>query len=114
MGSRYDLVARDVREEIAAVLDEDLPIYTVLVPVFREARVVGRLVENLGRLDWPADKLEVIILAEEEDDDADRHRRQRPTGELHRRDRPGRSTADQAQSLQRRSRTRTRPVPRHL
>lgn len=69
MGSRYDLVARVTREEIAAVRDEDLPIYTVLVPVFREARVVGRLVENLGRLDWPADKLEVIILVEEEDDE---------------------------------------------
>src|SRR5690349_24270494 len=35
------------------------PVYTVLVPVFREARVVGRLVANLGRLDYPADKLEV-------------------------------------------------------
>jgi cellulose synthase/poly-beta-1,6-N-acetylglucosamine synthase-like glycosyltransferase len=37
--------------------------------VFREARIVGRLVENLGRLDYPADKLEVIILVEEEDDE---------------------------------------------
>lgn len=68
-GSRYDLVDRVTPEEIAALRDDELPIYTVLVPVFREARVVGRLVENLGRLDYPADKLEVIILVEEEDDE---------------------------------------------
>lgn len=66
-GSRYDLVARVRPDEIAALSDEELPMYTVLVPVFREARIVGRLVENLGRLDYPTEKLEVIILVEEED-----------------------------------------------
>lgn len=66
-GSRYDLVARVRPDEIAALRDGELPMYTVLVPVFREARIVGRLVENLGRLDYPTDKLEVIILVEEED-----------------------------------------------
>ncbi|CAI9386373.1 hypothetical protein MICABA_00348 [Microbacterium sp. T2.11-28] len=68
-GSRYDLVQHVDAESIAALDDADLPIYTVLVPVFREARIVGRLVENLGRLDYPAEKLEVIILVEEEDDE---------------------------------------------
>lgn len=68
-GSRYDLVARVRKEEIDALGDDDLPMYTVLVPVFREARIVGRLVENLGRLDYPTSKLEVIILVEEEDDE---------------------------------------------
>jgi cellulose synthase/poly-beta-1,6-N-acetylglucosamine synthase-like glycosyltransferase len=66
-GSRYDLVARVGKDEIDALSDDDLPMYTVLVPVFREARIVGRLVENLGRLDYPTSKLEVIILVEEED-----------------------------------------------
>ncbi|KRB38068.1 glycosyltransferase [Microbacterium sp. Root180] len=66
-GSRYDLVAHVRPEEIAALRDDEMPMYTVLVPVFREARIVGRLVENLGRLDYPTDKLEVIILVEEED-----------------------------------------------
>ncbi|GAA3647666.1 glycosyltransferase [Microbacterium marinilacus] len=68
-GARFDLVSRVRPDEIAALSDEELPIYTVLVPVFREARIVGRLVENLGRLDYPADKLEVLILVEEEDDE---------------------------------------------
>ncbi|MDN3494538.1 glycosyltransferase [Planococcus sp. APC 4015] len=68
-GSRYDLVTHVAPDAIAAVRDSDLPVYTVLVPVFREARIVGRLVENLGRLDYPIDKLEVLILVEEEDDE---------------------------------------------
>lgn len=68
-GSRYDLVAHVDPAELAAIDDAVLPMYTVLVPVFREARVVGRLVENLGRIDWPADKLEIVILVEEEDDE---------------------------------------------
>lgn len=66
-GSRFDLVRRVSDDEIRAVRDEDLPIYSVLVPVFREAGVVGRLVANLGRLDYPAHKLEIIVLVEEED-----------------------------------------------
>ncbi|GAA1848001.1 glycosyltransferase [Microbacterium koreense] len=68
-GSRYDLVAHVDAEAIKALDDDDLPMYTVLVPVFREARVVGRLVENLGRIDYPTEKLEVIILVEEDDDE---------------------------------------------
>ena len=68
-GSRYDLVDRVTAEEIASLDDAELPMYTVLVPVFREARVVGRLVENLGRLDYPSDRLEIIILVEEDDDE---------------------------------------------
>lgn len=68
-GSRFDLVEHVSKAEMAALVDEDLPIYTVLVPVFREARIVGRLVENLGRLDYPTEKLEVLILVEEEDDE---------------------------------------------
>lgn len=68
-GSRFDLVARVRPDEVQALRDDELPLYTVLVPVFREARIVGRLVENLGRLDYPAHKLEVLILVEEEDDE---------------------------------------------
>ncbi|CCH78577.1 Glycosyl transferase, group 2 family protein [Nostocoides japonicum T1-X7] len=68
-GSRYDLVERVERAEIEALHDDDLPVYTILVPVFREARVVSRLMDNLGRVDYPTDKLEVIVLVEEEDDE---------------------------------------------
>ena len=66
-GARYDVVERVTRSEVEALTDEELPRYTVLVPVFREANIVGQLVENLGAIDYPAEKLEVLILIEEED-----------------------------------------------
>ncbi|MFD2340713.1 glycosyltransferase family 2 protein [Clavibacter michiganensis subsp. tessellarius] len=66
-GARYDVVDRVTDAEVARLDDADLPVYTVLVPVFREANIVAQLIENLGGLDYPAHKLEVLILIEEED-----------------------------------------------
>ena len=61
--------ARARSEEPTVVLDaqRDLPRYTVLVPVFREANIVAQLIGNLGRLDYPTHLLEVLILVEEDD-----------------------------------------------
>lgn len=49
--------------------DDELPVYTLLVPVFREANIVGKLVDNLDHLDYPKSKLQVLILLEEEDEE---------------------------------------------
>ncbi|NHC44729.1 glycosyltransferase [Motilibacter sp. K478] len=54
--------------EALAVPEAELPAYTVLVPAYREPEVIGQLVGNLGRLDYPRDKLEVLLLLEEDDD----------------------------------------------
>jgi cellulose synthase/poly-beta-1,6-N-acetylglucosamine synthase-like glycosyltransferase len=54
-------------EEVAALDPATLPVYTVLVPVFREANVVADLIENLGGLDYPPEKLEILLLLEEND-----------------------------------------------
>ena len=53
--------------DVAALRDSDLPVYTVLVPVFREANVVADLVQNLAALDYPHDKLQILLLLEEKD-----------------------------------------------
>jgi len=66
-GAKFDVVERISAAEVAALAEADLPRYTVLVPVFREANIVAQLVENLGSIDYPTDKLEVLILIEEED-----------------------------------------------
>ena len=66
-GARYDVVERISRAQVEALVDRDLPRYTVLVPVFREANIVGQLIRDLGGLDYPTEKLEVLILIEEED-----------------------------------------------
>lgn len=68
-GARYDVVERITKAQVHALVDRDLPRYTVLVPVFREANIVGQLIRNLGGLDYPTEKLEVLILIEEEDDE---------------------------------------------
>ncbi|MEV4224573.1 glycosyltransferase [Nonomuraea sp. NPDC049725] len=49
--------------------DDDLPPYTVLVPLHREGRVVPALLRRLAALDYPADRLQVLLLVEEDDED---------------------------------------------
>jgi len=49
--------------------DRDLPRYTVLVPVYREANVIGDLIGNLAGLDYPEEKLEVLVLLESDDEE---------------------------------------------
>ena len=53
----------------ARVPDHELPLYTVLVPVYHEANIVGGLIEHLRRLDYPLEKLEMLLLMEEDDDE---------------------------------------------
>lgn len=47
--------------------DRDLPTYTVLVALYREARVVPRLVAALARFDYPAAKLDLKFVVEADD-----------------------------------------------
>ena len=51
-----------------AVLDYlSLPQYTVLCPLYKEAHVLPQFITAMGKLDWPADRLEVLLLLEEGD-----------------------------------------------
>lgn len=54
-------------EELAAVNEASLPIYTILVPLYREASVLPILLAGLSRLDYPATKLDVKLLLEADD-----------------------------------------------
>jgi cellulose synthase/poly-beta-1,6-N-acetylglucosamine synthase-like glycosyltransferase len=44
-----------------------MPVYTVLVPLFREADMVKDLVAALDRIDWPRDRLDVKLIVEASD-----------------------------------------------
>lgn len=46
---------------------ENLPVYTVLVPLHHEAAMANQLVSNLDRLDWPKSMLDIKFLCEEND-----------------------------------------------
>ncbi|MCP4934620.1 MAG: glycosyltransferase [bacterium] len=49
--------------------DAELPVYTILVPLFCEHRVVGQLIESLLALDYPRDKLDIKLIFEQEDEE---------------------------------------------
>ena len=50
-----------------AVPDADLPVYTVLVPAYQEPQIVARLVSGLAALEYPADKIDLMLLLEQDD-----------------------------------------------
>ncbi len=56
-------------EEALSVPDAELPSYTILLPVYNEASVIIKLIENLAQMDYPADRLEVLLLVEEDDEE---------------------------------------------
>jgi cellulose synthase/poly-beta-1,6-N-acetylglucosamine synthase-like glycosyltransferase len=44
-----------------------LPIISVMVPLFHERDIAGRLVVRLGRLDYPRELLDILLVVEEDD-----------------------------------------------
>ena len=46
------------------IKDDDLPQYSILVPLFREAEVLGDLLASLSRIDYPKSKLEILLIVE--------------------------------------------------
>lgn len=54
-------------EAVAALDDRDLPVYTLLVPLYRETEVLSALVAGISRLDYPKEKFDVKLLLEEDD-----------------------------------------------
>ncbi|OAB37702.1 glycosyl transferase [Paenibacillus macquariensis subsp. defensor] len=67
LGSRTNSQLRFTPEEIAALDEKSLPIYTILVPMYKEAGVIPHLIRNLERLDYPKAKLDVRLLIEDDD-----------------------------------------------
>lgn len=74
--NRVSLVRRSLREDPSitvsepaarSIPDEDLPVYTVLVPAYGEPSVVPGLVRALERLEYPRDRLDVKLLLEADD-----------------------------------------------
>lgn len=57
------------KDETDAISEDALPVYTILVPLYKEAGIVELLTQNIKRLDYPPSKLEVLLLCEEDDDE---------------------------------------------
>ena len=57
------------QEDIDALAEKDLPIYSILCPLYKEAHVVPQFVQAIEKIDWPKEKLDVMLLLEEDDID---------------------------------------------
>jgi len=49
------------------IADADLPVYTVIAALYREAASVAALVASLQQIDWPPEKLDVKLVVEADD-----------------------------------------------
>ncbi len=67
VGARNELQQPIDPSDLAAIDERTLPVYSILVPVYKEPEVVGRLVTALAALDYPKHKLDVIVLLEADD-----------------------------------------------
>lgn len=61
------LMARSLPEPQALPVIAHLPVVSVMVALYRESNIAARLVKRLGRLDYPPELLDVILVVEAED-----------------------------------------------
>ena len=54
-------------EDVSKLRDEELPAYTILVPMYREPEVLPDLVSALKGLDYPRSKLDIKLVLEADD-----------------------------------------------
>lgn len=55
------------KTEIESIDESKLPIYTVLCPLYKEAHIFPQFLEAINKLDYPKDKLDILLLLEEDD-----------------------------------------------
>ena len=53
---------------VIGVPDSQLPSVTIQLPLYNEATVVGRLLDAVGRMDYPRDRLEIQVLDDSSDE----------------------------------------------
>ena len=63
--NKFEIENKDSR--FARMNAQDWPLYTVLVPLKDEAHMVSGLVKTLSKLDYPAERLQIIFITEEDD-----------------------------------------------
>ena len=64
-GSRRSVRVSD--KDLKELDEESLPIYTILIPIYHEAKILSHIIENVYKIDYPHEKLDVKILMEEKD-----------------------------------------------
>lgn len=55
------------QHELETLSDSELPTYSILCPLYKEARVLPQFVAAMTALDYPVDKLDIMLLLEADD-----------------------------------------------
>ena len=66
-GGRSADIDEAIAVEARALRTEELPVFTVLVPMFREAAMLPQLAQAMRNLDYPLGKLDIKIVLEADD-----------------------------------------------
>ena len=64
-GSRRSVRVSD--SDLKGLDEQSLPVYTILIPIYHEAKILSHIIENVYKIDYPHEKLDVKILMEEKD-----------------------------------------------
>ncbi len=56
-------------EELRQIDISSLPVYSILCPLYKEAHILPGFLDAIAKLDWPKEKLDVLLLLEENDPD---------------------------------------------
>ncbi len=56
-------------EDARAVADDELPLYSILIPAYREPEVIAEVIAAIDAIEYPKNRLDVKILLEEDDDE---------------------------------------------
>ena len=66
---RHPAIETVTDSEARAVPDAALPVYTLLIPCYREAEILEQILGGLEQIEYPRDKLDIKLLLEEDDVD---------------------------------------------
>jgi cellulose synthase/poly-beta-1,6-N-acetylglucosamine synthase-like glycosyltransferase len=81
IGSYFEIIEPISQKEIKALKDDELPLYTILVPAYKEPKVLPKLINAIGKMNYPQHKLDVILLLEEGDNETlEAAKRAKPPG----------------------------------
>jgi cellulose synthase/poly-beta-1,6-N-acetylglucosamine synthase-like glycosyltransferase len=67
-GSRFEMRQAVTKQEVREVIDDELPIYTIQLPVYKEDKLIKKLIWNLQSIDYPRERLDIKLLIEQDDD----------------------------------------------
>ncbi|MDE2590281.1 MAG: glycosyltransferase, partial [Patescibacteria group bacterium] len=57
-------------DELASVSDTQLPVYSILCPLYKEAHIIPHFLKSIDKLEYPKNKLDVMLLLEVDDTDS--------------------------------------------